>query len=165
VERHDLKPKDWASRLERVVVDQDGVPLIPPAQAQISQAIHRRVQAITTRILNNYIGPVTGDTMLMLLHEIGRTLATGGAADVERVWSRDEEEATEIPEPVRDGLGPLLTAAGVVEARLDQNLNESRTMTLTFVPQLGDIRVDSRTDVTGHPIISMAFDLGGMRSM
>ena len=154
-------PKDLTNRLERVVVDQDGLPLVSPAQSQISQVVNRRVQAITTQVLNNYIGPVTNDTVLMLLHEIGRALATGGA-DVEQAWSRGGEAT----EPVRDGLGPLLTHAGVVEASLDQDLrHESRTMTLTFVPQLGDVRVDSRTDGDGRPIISMAFDLGGMRAV
>lgn len=162
VERPDLSTY-LTNRLERAVNDPDRVPLVSPAQTQISQAVHRRVQAITTRVLNNYIGPVTDDTVLRLLYEVGVALATGEGADVEQTWSQNVERTTELTEPVRGGLGELLTHAGVVEASLDQNfIGESRTMTLTFAPQLGDVRVASNTDRDGRTIVSMVFDLGGI---
>jgi len=160
VQRTEPEPKEGevrrVSRLESVVVDQDGVPLISPERAIMSREVHQWVQAITARVLNNYIGRVTDDTLPMILSEVGRTLAMGGEAAFSRL------EVASTPESTQEGLGTLLTHAGVSEASYSQDFrSDDRTLTLRFIPTLGSAppRVRSSIDGAGNPVVYITFDL------
>lgn len=152
------RPAPEATKTERAVTHRpEVIPLVDPERVLMSQAVHRRVQAVTAQVLRNYIGMITDGTSNSIIHQVANALMSGPP-----IMANGREETASTTEPAEEGLGSLLTHAGVAEANYSQDFrNEGRTLTLTFTPQLGGAapRVGARIDGMDRPVVTIAFDL------
>ena len=158
------RPSPEAPKTERAVTHRsESIPLVDPERVQMSQAVHRRVQAVTAQVLRNYIGMITDGTSNSIIHQVASALMSGPP-----IMANGREGTASTTEPAEEGLGALLTHAGVAEASCSQDFrNESRTLTLTFTPQLGGAapRVGARVDGMDRPVVTISFNLPPLRTV